>query len=183
MGQTAPRIPPAESLSVEQKELLGDWSDMNFARVIVNHPSLYRAFVPLIAKVIPHSDLPPRDRQVIALRTLSFSNEVYEVTHQVEISRNAGLSEAEIEAARTGGPGLEPFHQTLVQATEELVREQRVRDETWARLAERYSTVEIMEVVALVGCYTMMAMVTQSYEIQLEEPEVFHSFPKRRNYV
>jgi hypothetical protein len=57
-----------------------------------------------------------------------------------------------------------------------------VTDETWSHLARRYSPVELMEVVALVGGYTMMAMVTKSYGIPLEDAETFAGFAKVRKY-
>jgi alkylhydroperoxidase family enzyme len=157
---------------------------MNFTRVIVNHPGLYRAFLPLIKKLIPDSNLPPRDRQILVLRTLSLYDEVYELTHQVMISRhNAGMTDADIEMARAGkGAGLSDFDRTLVRAAEELVRERYIGDATWRELARRYSTVELMEVVALVGGYTMLAMATKNYGIQLEDPETLEGFAAIRKY-
>jgi hypothetical protein len=72
------------------------------------------------------------------------------------------MTDAEIEAARNGTGGLSPFEDCLVRATEELVREQCVSDETWRALAECYSPIQLMEVVALVGCWTLAAMTTKS---------------------
>ncbi len=52
----SPRVPPVVEAdrSEEQKQLLGPWGRMNFAAVLVNHPRLYRSFMPVIAKVIAH---------------------------------------------------------------------------------------------------------------------------------
>lgn len=184
MDPTLPRIPPVapSDFTDEQRELVGEWSSMNFTRVIVNHPGLYRVLLPLIAKLIPGSSLPPRDREILVLRTLALCDEVYELTHHVEIARRAGMTDAEIEAARSGAV-LAPFDRTLVKAAEELFRDRHVSDETWRDLARRYSPVERMEVVALVGAYTMMAMVTKNYGIPLESPETFDSFVQKRKYT
>jgi alkylhydroperoxidase family enzyme len=186
MGHTQPRIPPVppEAFTDEQKQLVGEWSRMNFTRVIVNHPELYRVFLPLIKKLIPGSNLPPRDRQILVLRLLTLYDELYEVTHQVMISRyNAGMTDDEIEMARAGkGAGLSDFDRTLVRAAEELVRDRLISDATWRELSQRYSTVQLMEVVALVGGYTMLAMATKNYGMQLEDPETFNSFAEMRKY-
>jgi len=186
MRPTSPRIPPVppEAFSDEQKALVGEWSQMNFTRVIVNHPELYRVFLPLIKKLIPGSNLPPRDRQILVLRLLTLYGEVYELTHQVMISRhNAAMTDAEIEMARAGeGDDLSPFDRTLIRAAEELVGDRYIRDETWNELGERYSTVQLMEVVALVGGYTMLAMATKNYGIQLEDPATFDGFAEMRKY-
>ena len=185
MSQTSPRIPPVapETFTPEQKALVGEWTALNFSRVIVEHPALYRALMPLIAKLVGGSDLPPRDREVILLRTLALCNEVYEYSHHVLIARGAGLTDAEIEAAASGGPDLSPFDQTLVRATEELVRDQRVSDATWQALGARYGSVQLMEVVSLVGGYVLMAMLTKSFNIELEDAETFARFSELRTYT
>ena len=68
------RIPPIdpETATDEQKALLnGWWKDLNFSKVMAQHPKLYQVYVPVIAKVIAQTDLPPRDRQILVMRTLA----------------------------------------------------------------------------------------------------------------
>ena len=181
---TSPRVPPVAEAdrTEEQKQLLGPWGRMNFSAVLVNHPKLYRSFMPVIAKVIAETDLPPRDRQILVHRTLALSNEVYEDRHHELISRSAGLSDGDIEAARTDGPGLTPFEHLLVKAADQLVHARRIDDPTWAALSERYSRVQMMELLAVVGVYNMMSMLTLGCEIQLEDEETFQSFSQQRDY-
>jgi alkylhydroperoxidase family enzyme len=185
MQQSSPRIPPVapEAFTPEQKSLVGDWTALNFSRVIVENPGLYRTLIPLIGQLISGSALPPRDREVLILRTLRLSDEVYEYNHHVLIARKAGMTEAEIEAASAGQPDLSPFDQALVRAADELVRDQCVSDPTWRTLAERYSKPQLMEVVALVGLYALMAMLTKSFGIELEDSETFSAFGQLRKYT
>jgi 4-carboxymuconolactone decarboxylase len=182
MVDFAARIPPVapDALTAEQRKLVGDWGSMNFASVIVNSPELYKVLVPLIIKLIPGTALPPRDREILVLRTLELCDEMYEAHHHVLIARNAGMTDEEIEAARTGSADSD---QLLIRAAEELHADQRVSDTTWNGLAQRYSPVELMEIVALVGGYTLMAMVTKSYGIQLEDAQTFESFTRKRQYT
>lgn len=182
----SPRIPPVqpETFTDEQRALVGDWLEMNFARVIVTHPGLYRALMPLIAKLIAGSDLPPLDREVLVLRTLALCDETYETAHHRLIARGAGMSDAEIAAAQQGaGAELGAFDLTLAQAAEELVATQTVGEATWRALAERYTEVQLMEVTALVGGYTLMAMLTKSYGVPLEDAETFRRFSELRTYT
>ena len=186
MQETSARIAGVdpETCTDEQRELMGEWRDMNFARVIARSPDLYRAFVPLIRKVIAETCLPPRDRQVLCLRTLTLGDDVYEVTHHELISLSAGLSMPEVKAMRAGaGPELTEFDKVLVAAAEQLVNTRRIDDATWAALAERYSPEQLMEVVALVGTYLTMAMVTRNYEITLEDEKTFKGFAEVREYT
>lgn len=180
----SPRVPPVAEAdrTDEQKQLLGPWGRMNFAAVMVNHPKLYRVVMPVIAKVIAETDLPPRDRQIVVLRTLALSDEVYEAGHHELISYGAGMTDADIAAARTDGPGLTDFEHLLVSATDQLVQQRRIDDATWAALSSRYSRVQMMELVAVVGAYTMMTMLTLGFEMQLEDEETFQSFARQRDY-
>jgi alkylhydroperoxidase family enzyme len=183
---TGPRIPPVTlaEATPEQKELMGQWSDMHWVSVGVNHPELFKVANAIARKVISHSDLPPRDREVVLLRTLQLCNENYELTHNVMLARNIGMTDAEINAARSAdGEVLSTFERTLARAVEELVRDQRIGDRTWEELSERYSRVQLMEVVGVVGGYVMMAMMTKSFDIEVEDDETFNNFMTKRDYV
>lgn len=168
----APRIPPLspQEFTAEQAELLGDWSNLVFSRVLVRRPDMYRIFVPFIEKVIADTRLPPRDRQIVVLRLLAAAGDTYELHHHKVISAGAGLDEAEIAAAETG-EGLTGFDRTLADAAEQLLRHQTIADATWAALGERYGEEQLMEVIFLAGCYATMAMLTRSLGMPLEDAE------------
>jgi len=179
------RISPAiaNELDAAQTTLLGGWGTMNFAAVLVHHPEFYAVFMPLIAKVIAGTNLPPHDRQILVMRTLALCDEEYEARHHAMISQTAGLDAATIVAASGTKTELSGFDATLTQAAADLVRTQRIGDATWNALAQTYSQVQLMEVVALVGTYVTMAMLTKSFGIQLEDKDTFESFTQKRDYV
>jgi 4-carboxymuconolactone decarboxylase len=165
-----PRIPPADPavFTPEQADVAKGRESLNLARVFVQHPAVYRAFIPLAEQLFLHSSLPSREREILILRALTVCSEHYDLSHHLIIARDAGMSDADIEAAKQGGAKLADFEQTLARAAEELVREQCIGDATWQLLAQRYSVAQLMEVVFLVGIYVMMAMGTKSFGIQLE---------------
>ena len=186
MADAGPRIPPlaVEDFDARQAELVGAWTHLNFSRVIVRHPDLYKVFVPYIAQVIADSTLPPRDREVLVVRTLALPGEVYEAHHHVQIALKAGMSAADIAAVARGDAGLPDWDKALVRAADELVREQQLSDASWAALGERYSDEQRMEVVFLVGCYTVMAMLTRSFGIELEsDPATDEQLKAMRRYT
>ena len=181
------RIPPVEpkNFTPEQAELVGAWKHLVFSRVIVNNPKMFRTFLPHIEAVIAKTSLPPRDRQVLVLRTLATCNDTYELAHHITISRNAGLSEAEIAACQNGsGDDLTDFDRALIMAANELNSDQKISDATWDALAGRYSTEQLMEVVFAVGLYQTMAMLTKSFGMELEPAEgEFEDVNKLRTYT
>lgn len=170
MRPTSPRIPMVapQDFSAEQREIAGDWAELNFTQMMVQHPGLYRSYMPFGEKLMRGSELPAREREILILRAVELCRETYETAHHVLIARNIGMDEAEIDAARSGGPELPPFERALTRAAEELVLDHCLSDETWARLAERYSRVQLMELVFLVGEYVMLAMVTNSFGMPVE---------------
>ena len=178
------RVPPlaVEHFTAEQAALVGDWKHLNFSRVLIHSPRMYRTFVTHLAELVARTILPPRDRQIVCLRMLQLCDEVYEKTHHITISRKAGLSEQDIEAIMQGqGACLSAFDTTVVKATDELFRDQRISVATWEALAQRYSQQQLMEIVFLAGCYQTMAMLTKSFGIQLE-PDL-ESFNALRKYA
>ncbi|TGD71193.1 carboxymuconolactone decarboxylase family protein [Mangrovimicrobium sediminis] len=180
------RIPPLDpaDFSDEQRELVGEWTHLNFSRVIVNHPAAYRVFLPYIDKMIRQTELTPRDREVLVLRTLAFSDEVYEAQHHEMIAHNAQMSDAEIAAIRGDGAGLSERDLLLMRAADELIASHHLGEATWAELAAHYNDVQLMEIVFLVGCYTVMAMTTNSFGIPLEGSDAsFERITELRDYT
>jgi alkylhydroperoxidase family enzyme len=183
MADSTVRIPPlaVERFSAEQAQLVGDWKHLLFSRVLINSPRMYRTFVGHLAELVAHTNLPPRDRQIVCLRMLELCKDVYEKTHHIAISRKVGLTDADISAVLAGqGACLTDFDHTVIQATDELFRQQCISDSTWGKLAERYSQQQLMEIVFLAGCYQTMAMLTKSFGIELE-PD-FEGFNALRSY-
>jgi 4-carboxymuconolactone decarboxylase len=172
MSASPPRVPPLDpsEFTPEQAGLVGDWTHLVFSRVLARHPGMYRSFVPFIEQLIARTTLPPRDREVLVLRTLGLSDETYELHHHTMIAVNAGMDPGEI-AALAKGEALELFDTVLIKVAEQLCAGQDLSDATWAALREHYTEAQAMEVVFLVGCYLTMAMLTKTFRMPLEGDE------------
>jgi hypothetical protein len=176
-----PPLTPAE-MTPEERDKIGPWKDLVFSQVLMRHPKMYDVFLPYLKSVVADTILPQRDRQIVCLYMLQLANDVYEKTHHVEISYKVGLGKQEVEQILAGGgPSLDDWDHTVIGAVEELYRDQKIGDATWARLGERYSREQSMELVFLGGCYLTMAMLTKSFGMQLEAD--LESFNKNRDYT
>ena len=177
----APRIIPLELDQVpdEDVEPFGGRNnprcELNFFKTLIQHPSLLKSYTPFAMQLGANPLIPLRDKEIVIFRTCFLCHEVYESAHHMHIARQVGLTDDEIEAARYGGAGLPPFERALVTAVEELVSEQCISNETWDVLAERYTTEQLIELVFMVGNYTLLAMVNNSLGIQPEE-DVEHAW-------
>lgn len=164
MRPSSPRIPVVtpDKFTEAQAALVGNWDKFNFARMMVNHLDLYRAYMPFGEKLMGGSSLPHRDREILILRTVGLCGETYEAAHHEAIGRNVGLTEAEVAAARSGGPGLAAPDQALIAAVEELSADHCLSEATWQALSQRYSVEQMVELVFLIGNFTMLSMFTNS---------------------
>jgi alkylhydroperoxidase family enzyme len=166
-----PRIPlvSRDAYTPEQAALASGRDSYNLTRMFVNHPDFYRVFIPFVEKLMSRSLLPPRDREILILRTLELCDESYEENHHTRIALTLGMSVAEVEAAQTGkGAALGTFDLMLVRAAEELVNDRCMSDEGWGALAKRYTVEQMIEVVFLVGTYSMLSMATNSFGMPID---------------
>lgn len=168
---SSPRIPlvSRDAYTPDQAELARGRDGYNMTRVLVNHPDFYRVFIPFVDKLMGRSLLPPRDREILILRTLGLCDESYEEDHHVRIARTLGISAADIEAARSGeGGALGPFDRALMRAADELINDRCMSEKAWSTLAKTYTVDQMIEVVFLVGCYTMLSMATNSFGMPID---------------
>lgn len=169
---SAPRIPlvSRDAYTPDQAALASGRDIYNMTRMMVNHPDFYRVFVPFVDKLMSRSLLPHRDREILILRTLVLCDESYEEHHHVRIAQTLGMSAAEVEAVKTGaGVALPAFDRMLVRAAEELVNDRCLSDEAWGTLAKTYNVDQMIEVVFLVGTFTMLSMATNSLGMPLDD--------------
>jgi alkylhydroperoxidase family enzyme len=169
---SSPRIPliSRDAYTPDQAALASGRDQYNLTRMLLQHPDFYRVFIPYLTKQMSGSSLPPRDREILILRTLGLCDESYERHHHTSIGRMVGMSSVEVEAARTGNRALlGALDRILMQAAEELVNDRCMSDETWAALAAGYTVNQMIEAVFLVGSYTMLSMATNSFGMPIDE--------------
>ena len=173
----APRIPPLppEERDEQAQELLNGVSAAgapasNIFSTLVRHPGLFRRWLPFGGKLLGGGKLPPRDRELLILRTGWLCRAEYEWAQHREISRSIGITDEEIARVRQGAvaSGWDPFEATLMRAADELHSDAVIFDATWAALAERYDDKQLIEVLMLVGHYHMIAFTLNSLGVPLE---------------
>jgi alkylhydroperoxidase family enzyme len=173
-----PRIPPLapEQQDEQAKELLDGVSAAgapaaNIFSTLVRHPGLFRRWLPFGGKLLGGGKLPPRDRELLILRTGWLCHAEYEWAQHREISKSIGITDEEIARVREGAdaPGWDPFDATLMKAVDELHADARIGDDTWATLAATYDQQQLIEVPMLVGHYHMVAFTLNSLGVPLED--------------
>lgn len=135
-----------------------------------HYPALAKAFLTYNNHVATNSTLTARERELLILRTGWLRKCEYEFVMHVILGRRAGMTDDEIKRIETGpdAPGWSEEDADLVRVADELHEEARISDKTWERLSRRYDHRQLMDMVFLVGCYEIVAMIMRSFNVQME---------------
>ncbi len=142
----------------------------NLMSTLARHPKLARAFLRFGGYLLTSSNLPARIREQAILRVAHRRGCAYEWTHHVDIAKQAGLSDAEIAAARTGETD-DAFDRAVFKAVDELDATSNLSDQTWTALCERLDERQCMDFVFTVGGYISLAMALNTFGVELEKAE------------
>ena len=159
---TTPRVAPldpkdwAESVrDVAGSNPRGEDGVMNIFATLANHPDLMRRWLVFGNHVLFKSTLPPREREIAILRIGWLCQAEYEWAQHVVIARQCDITDEEISRVAEGpdAPGWAPHEVDLLRAVDELHADAFITQPTWKKLAERWNTQELMDLVFAVGQY------------------------------
>lgn len=142
----------------------------NAIATLVQHPDLAGAYLPFSAYLLTGSTLPPALRELAILRVAHRADCAYEWTHHVPMGRSAGLTDAEIETARTGDTADE-LHRLLLSAVDDLYDHTTISEPMWQGLARFLERRQLMDLVFTVGGYLTLAMGLNSFEVAPESDD------------
>lgn len=143
---------------------------MHALGTMVRHPALAKAFLTFNNHIAMASTVPKRLRELLILRISWLRGEEYEFVQHLVLGLRAGLTEAELARVQLGpdAPGWDPADADLVRAVDELHANAYIQDETWARLAARFDSAQLLDLIFAVGCYEVLAMVFKTCRVPLE---------------
>ena len=104
------------------------------------------------------------------MRVASNCGSEFEWVEHAEYARGAGLTDFEIEmvAQSIGAGSWSDAERALLTAADELHSGTDVSDSTWSVLATHYDAAALVEILFVVGQYTMLSMVANAAGIPAE---------------
>jgi 4-carboxymuconolactone decarboxylase len=117
------------------------------------------------------TSLPARLSELAIIVVGRYMRASFEFAAHAPLAVQAGLSSEAVEAIRTGAqPALEAEDEAAVYAfSRELVEEHDVADATYARLEAALGEQGVVEVIGLLGYYTMVSMTLNVFQVPLRE--------------
>jgi alkylhydroperoxidase family enzyme len=166
---------PVSEWTAAHKQALGSMAQgdrtIDVFKTCLRNLELCRNWMPFTQYVLGTTNsVPRRERELVILRTSWDCDADYDWAHHVAAAQRAGLSDEEILRISKGpsAAGWSRSDALLLQATDELHRDQRITEATWSALAEHYNEQQMMDLVFAVGQYTMVSMFLNSAQVQLE---------------
>ena len=176
MSSVPPRVRPLtpDEWSDDAGKILDPLREMGGGRVLnifatlAHHPDLLRRWLVFGNHVLGKSTLSARERELAILRVGYLCRAEYEWGQHVLIARGIGISDEEIARIAEGpdAAGWSPIEGALLRATDELHRDQRVGDATWAELSAHYDVKQLLDLVFAVGQYTLVSMALNTLGVQ-----------------
>ena len=133
--------------------------------VLARQPELLSPFLGWAAALALNGVLPERDHELLALRAAHNCGSRFEWVEHAEYARAAGLTDAEIDAVAGSSDAFSGVERALLAAADELHATSTVSDATWSELAAHYDPPALVEILFVVGQYTLLSWFANAAEI------------------
>jgi 4-carboxymuconolactone decarboxylase len=168
-----PYVDPATA-SPPVREALEALPPLNIFRLLAHAETGFRPYLRFGASVLGAQELDPVLRELAILRVANLTPHAeYEWVQHVPIALGVGATEEQIDAIERDdldAEGLDELQRATLRFTDEVVRDARASDATFAAVSTALSPREIVELLLAIGSYMMLARVMATAEIDLDEP-------------
>jgi len=166
-----PYVDPATAPPRVQEALAGLAVPLNIFRMVAHAEANFRPFLRYGASILGRQQLGARLRELAILRVANLSRARYEWVQHVPIGKAAGITDAQIVALETGNATADCFDardQLVLRFTDEVVRDVRASDGTFAELARHFPPQEIVELILAIGFYMAVARLLETTAVDIE---------------
>ncbi len=142
---------------------------LNALGTFAHHPALTQAFNTFNGHILFATTLSVRQRELIVLRVAALRGSEYEWAQHEVLAADAGISRDEVAAVAKGTGDWSRLEAALLRATDELIADATVTEDTWAVLAAELDTQQLLDFVFTVGAYDTVAMVFGAFAVDLDD--------------
>ncbi len=154
----------------EREHARENGSTMNLLNVLAHQPGIAVPFLEL-AKALFGIELSMRLREIAVLRLAHLSNCEYEWFQHVAIGKFVGLTDADIEATRTGKPADDwsEIDTLVMAAVDELEETDTISESLWERMGKHFDQRLMFEFIFMISSYKMTAWIVNAIALPLDE--------------
>jgi alkylhydroperoxidase family enzyme len=156
------------------REALDAVPPLNVFRTMAHAETAFRPWLRWGGVLLGDLQLDPVLRELAILRVARLTPHAdYEWVQHVPIALAVGATQEQVDAIERDdleADALDGLQCAVLRFTEEVVRDARASDATFAAVAEALSPREIVELLMVIGQYMMLARVMATVDLELDEP-------------
>jgi alkylhydroperoxidase family enzyme len=137
--------------------------------MLLNSPPVAEGWLGYLTAIRQQSGLSPTLREMLILRVAVLNQADYEFEQHLPIALRAGCSEAQVAGLKTGDfAPLDTGERAAMAYCDEMTRDIRVRDATFAAVRQAFDDKDIVEITATVAAYNMVSRFLEAIRIDHE---------------
>lgn len=176
-----PRMAPLtqDELTQEARDFLGRWSGGFFKNAEKNavlmtfahHPPVADLFSQLNIHILSTNTLPPRLRQIAIMRLAWVTRASFMWSSHLNTTVMAGVEPDFYQQVKVGAddPFFDEMERHVIIATEDLINDQRINDESWNVLMRDWTKQQMLDFLFTIGVYYTVAILMRTLGVQRHE--------------
>jgi alkylhydroperoxidase family enzyme len=146
-------------------------SDFNSILVLAQHPRLSEHWLRFNAAASRGFVLSARIKEIAILRVAWRSGSDYEWVQHMLSGLREGLSVEDFRTLKGEDPGntWNELERAVIDAADDLWRQQKVGEEAWTVLSSQVSTEQILELLYVIGAYLALAGILNTGNVPVED--------------
>lgn len=144
---------------------------VNLYRVLAHAPEICRGFIRFGNRVLYKGALTPALREIAILLVSERTDANYERTKHRDIAAKAGVRPEQIAEVANweGSKAFNDQERAVLQYTEEVNRDVRAQEATYAALKQHFNTQAIVELTVTIGFYGAVSRILENLQVELED--------------
>jgi alkylhydroperoxidase family enzyme len=131
---------------------------LNLYRMLLHSPPVAEGWLAFLTAIRQKSGLAAHVRELVIMRIAVLNAAEYEFQAHLPFAREERVSEAQIQALRTGDLGLfEERERAALAYAEAMTRTIRVPDDVFAAVRRHFAEREMVELTATIGAYNLVS--------------------------
>lgn len=168
---------------LDKSDLLPEHQDLlarniNLYRLLAHSPRAARSLNTLARFIRDGSRLDPRLRQMAILQVGYVTRSAYEYSHHIRISREFGVSDADIRAIADetqGRPsGLDPLAKAVLRAARDMTEKLEISDATFDILRHALGGECVTDLVLTIAFYNGLVRLLAAMQVDVEDGYLPH---------
>jgi alkylhydroperoxidase family enzyme len=169
-----PRLAPDEARAAADEAGVPDYmAELAIFQVLLNHPRLAASLNDLLAIMLWHGRLDVRLRELAIMRIAWLTASEYEWTQHWRVAQGLGVSADDLLGVREwkSHKGFGATEQAVLAATDDVVRDGVVSEQSWAACRQAFGADQAMlvELVTAISAWRMVASILHSLRVPLED--------------